>query len=208
MMKEWLGKEVGRDDLTRYDKWLCMMMPRLKLLRELLRDDGVIFVSIDDNEVHHLRMLMDEIFGEGNFIGTLIWQKAKGGGIAEDVVRGHEYILVYKKREESKIFLMQRGDKALYHLEQYKKHPENYIVRKGILYYINDDIIRKVFGKYEKGTERRCEYEDLLKYKDKKTKEEVDKKLSSGEYILKKNPKTGKHFICRLEKVVEMKQKM
>jgi adenine-specific DNA-methyltransferase len=208
MMKEWLGKEVGRDDLTRHDKWLCMMMPRLKLLRELLRDDGVIFVSIDDNEVHHLRMLMDEIFGEGNFIGTLIWQRAKGGGIAEDVVRGHEYILVYKKREEAKIFLMQRGDKALYHLEQYKKHPDNYIVRNGILYYINDDIVRKVFGKYEKGTERRCEYEDLLKYKDKKTKEEVDKKLSSGEYILKKNSKTGKHFICRLEKVLEMKQKM
>ena len=56
MMKEWLGKEVDRDDLTRHDKWCCMMMPRLKLLRELLTDDGAIFVSIDDNEVHHLAL--------------------------------------------------------------------------------------------------------------------------------------------------------
>ena len=65
MMQDWLGKVVDREDLTRHDKWLCMMMPRLKLLRELLREDGVIFVSIDDNEVHHLRMLMDEVFGGG-----------------------------------------------------------------------------------------------------------------------------------------------
>ena len=54
MMQEWLGKVVDREDLTRHDKWLCMMMPRLKLLKELLSDDGVIFVSIDDNEIHHL----------------------------------------------------------------------------------------------------------------------------------------------------------
>ena len=61
MMREWLGKEVDAEDLTRHDKWLCMMLPRLKLLRELLRDDGAIFVSIDDNEVHRLRLLMDEV---------------------------------------------------------------------------------------------------------------------------------------------------
>ena len=66
MMRDWLGRTVDRDDLTRHDKWCCMMLPRLKLLRELLTDDGAIFVSIDDNEVHHLRALMDEVFGEGN----------------------------------------------------------------------------------------------------------------------------------------------
>ena len=75
MMKDWFGKVVDRDDLTRHDKWCCMMLPRLKLLRELLRDDGAIFVSIDDNEVHRLRSLMDEVFGEENFIATTIWQK-------------------------------------------------------------------------------------------------------------------------------------
>ena len=62
-MRDWLGRVVDRDDLTRHDKWCCMMLPRLKLLRELLREDGAIFVSIDDNEVHHLRSLMDEVFG-------------------------------------------------------------------------------------------------------------------------------------------------
>ena len=56
MMRDWLGKVVDREDLTRHDKWCCMMLPRLKLLRELLRDDGAIFVSIDDNEVHRLRV--------------------------------------------------------------------------------------------------------------------------------------------------------
>ena len=75
LMRDWLGRVVDRDDLTRHDKWCCMMMPRLKLLRELLREDGAIFVSIDDNEVHHLRSLMDEMFGEENFLATAIWQK-------------------------------------------------------------------------------------------------------------------------------------
>src|SRR3989337_1382833 len=75
MMQEWLGKVVDNEDLTRHDKWLCMMMPRLKLLRELLREDGAIFVSIDDNEQHRLRSLMDEVFGETNFVANIIWQK-------------------------------------------------------------------------------------------------------------------------------------
>src|SRR6266446_4586650 len=61
MIQEWLGKVVDREDLTRHDKWLCMMMPRLKLLLEFLTDDGVIFVSIDDNELHRLRELIDEV---------------------------------------------------------------------------------------------------------------------------------------------------
>jgi adenine-specific DNA-methyltransferase len=97
MMQEWLGKVVDKEDLTRHDKWLCMMMPRLKLLRELLSEDGVIFVSIDDNEVHHLRMLMDDVFQE-NYVGTLIWRKKEGGGQTDQYfVTEHEYILVYAK---------------------------------------------------------------------------------------------------------------
>ncbi len=97
MMQEWLGKVVDREDLTRHDKWLCMMMPRLKLLRELLRDDGVIFVSIENNEIHHLTMLMEEIF-QNNFIGVLIWRKKEGGGQTDQYfVTEHEYILAYAK---------------------------------------------------------------------------------------------------------------
>ena len=72
LIKEWLGKEVGKDDLTRHDKWLCMMVPRIKLLRELLSDDGAIFVSIDDFEVYNLRSLINEVFGEVNFVAEII----------------------------------------------------------------------------------------------------------------------------------------
>lgn len=98
MMQEWLGKVVDKEDLTRHDKWLCMMMPRLKLISELMRDDGVIFVSIDDTEIHRLRFLMDEIFGEDNFVDTIIWKKRYGGGAKERyLVSLHEYILFYAK---------------------------------------------------------------------------------------------------------------
>ncbi len=68
-MREWLGKAVGKEaeDLSRHDKWLCMMYPRLRLLKEFLSDDGAIFISIDDVEVHSLRMILDELFGRSRF---------------------------------------------------------------------------------------------------------------------------------------------
>lgn len=103
MMQEWLGKVVDREDLTRHDKWLCMMTPRLKLLRELLRDDGVIFISIGDTEMHHLRMLMDEIFGPENLVGVFTWRRRinpdsrNQSGVSED----HEYVISYQ-RENSR----------------------------------------------------------------------------------------------------------
>ncbi len=101
MIKEWLGKEVGRDDLSRHDKWCCMMYPRLTLLRELLRDDGIIFISIDDNEVEHLRMMMNEIFGNENFIATVIWQKIYAPkNSARHFSEDHDYIVVYAKNSD------------------------------------------------------------------------------------------------------------
>jgi adenine-specific DNA-methyltransferase len=102
--KEWIGQTVGKEgeDATRHDKWCCMMYPRLQLLRELLREDGAIFVSIDDNEVHDLRMLMDEIFGEENRIESIIWKKSYGGGSkSKHFVNLHEYILCYAKNKET-----------------------------------------------------------------------------------------------------------
>ena len=100
-LREWFRKEVGRDDLERHDKWACMMWPRLQLLRELLADDGVIFVSIDDNEQHHLRMLMDEIFGEDNFFARIAWEsrtKPTNMGRARFNIQSNtESIIVYGK---------------------------------------------------------------------------------------------------------------
>jgi adenine-specific DNA-methyltransferase len=100
MIKEWLGKEVGTDDLARHDKWCCMMYPRLTLLRELLREDGVIFVSIDDNEVANLRLMMDEIFGEENFIQNIIWQKKfSPQNDAKYFSDNHDFIVCYAKNK-------------------------------------------------------------------------------------------------------------
>lgn len=104
LMREWLKKEanpVDKEDLERHDKWLCMMWPRLQLLRELLADDGVIFISIDDNEVHRLREACDEIFGEANFFSQFVWKSR----VSEDtraktgISNDHEYILCYGKFE-------------------------------------------------------------------------------------------------------------
>ncbi len=98
MIQEWLGKVVAKDDLTRHDKWACMMYPRLVLLKELLKDDGVIFVSIDDNEVHRLRMMMDEVLGEENFVATYIWEARSGRDhTAENASVTHEYVLCFAK---------------------------------------------------------------------------------------------------------------
>jgi adenine-specific DNA-methyltransferase len=100
MMLEWLGKAVDREDLTRHDKWLCMITPRLKLLKELLHEEGVILVSIDDNEDSHLRVLMDEIFGEENFVAQLVWEKGRKND-AKLFSVGHEYIVVYARSRET-----------------------------------------------------------------------------------------------------------
>ncbi len=102
MIKDWLGKVVDKEDLTRHDKWLCMMMPRLKLLRELLSEDGAIFISIDDNEQHNLRCLLDEIFGEQNFIVNAVWfSKYTTANDAKNFSRQHEYVTVYCKNIEN-----------------------------------------------------------------------------------------------------------
>ena len=101
-IKRWLGQVVGKEgeDLSRHDKWLCMMYPRLKLLHRLLAKDGAIFVSIDDNEVQHLRPILDEIFGAQNRIEQFIWKKSYGGGAKERyAVTVHEYILMYAKEK-------------------------------------------------------------------------------------------------------------
>ena len=99
-IKKWLGEVVGKEgeDLTRHDKWLCMMYPRLKLLQKLLAEDGVIFVSIDEIEHRYLELVMDEIFGSANRIDTFVWQNNYGGGAKSNyVVHLHEYVLCFAK---------------------------------------------------------------------------------------------------------------
>lgn len=96
-MRAWLGKVVGKEaeDLSRHDKWLCMMYPRLQLMKEFLREDGSIFVSIDDHAVGYLRLLMDEVFGPHRFVATITWQKRYSRENRGSIGDAHEYILIY-----------------------------------------------------------------------------------------------------------------
>ncbi len=102
-IKEWLGKAVGPEgeDLTRHDKWLCMMYSRIELLYDLLSNNGVIFISIDDNEIHNLRIIMDDIFGQEYFLGNITWIKrtkpVNSGKARLQLQQNVEYILCYSK---------------------------------------------------------------------------------------------------------------
>lgn len=99
--KQTLWKKNSKENGQFHSVWLSMMYPRLFLARNLLRDDGVIFVSIDDNEAADLKLLMDEIFGEENFVDSMIWKKRYGGGAKEKhLVTLHEYVLFYAKNIE------------------------------------------------------------------------------------------------------------
>jgi len=102
-LKKWLGEVVGKEaeDLSRHDKWLCMMYPRLKLLHKLLAQDGVIFISIDENEITNLRLVGSEIFGDSNYIATITVIVKPEGRRYGFFAKTHEYILVFSKDFDS-----------------------------------------------------------------------------------------------------------
>ena len=97
-IRRWLGEVVGKEGetLDRHDRWLCMMYPRLELLKRFLHEEGAIFVSIDDNEVGNLQLVMREIFGSANEVATIVWQKGKKGD-SKLISVAHEYIVVFAR---------------------------------------------------------------------------------------------------------------
>ncbi|RJO60949.1 site-specific DNA-methyltransferase [candidate division WS5 bacterium] len=138
-IREWLSRVVGpeAEDLSRHDKWLCMMYPRLSLLHEFLRDDGVIFASIDEVEYANLRLLFDEIFGITNRVGTIIWDNATDNNPTNIAIE-HEYILCYARNKSRlspiwksqnlavKEKLLQVGDEFVERFTDQKKRQEAY----------------------------------------------------------------------------------
>lgn len=140
-IKKWLGETVGQegDDLTRHDKWLCMMYPRLMLLNKLLSKEGIIFISIDDNEQANLKSIMDEIFGRKNFITTLHVEMSSVQGqkvkFAKqgNIVKNGEYILVYRKNGNKAI-----AKNILYNKQDYDTHYSLFIKK------ISDDTFQEV----------------------------------------------------------------
>ena len=102
-IKKWLGAVVGKEgeDLTRHDKWLCMMYPRLKLLQKLLAEDGAIFISIDDTEYANLKLICDEIFGSNCFVSNISWQRTYSTrNDSKGIVNEVEHLVVYSKQPD------------------------------------------------------------------------------------------------------------
>ena len=158
----------GYNDNFNHSSWLTFMRNRLEIAKELLTDDGVFFASCDDNEQAYLKILMDEIFGSENFITNFVVIRAEGGGLAKQVVKGHDYLLTYAKNIEN--FEPLRKPKDI----------RGKIVEKdGEKYWIEEDWLRLEFGKY--GT---CYYEDIEKVKGKAKKDEIDRGIENGQYVL------------------------
>ena len=114
MTREGMFRKNSKENGQYHSNWLNMMMPRLYLAKSLLREDGVIFISIDDNEVHNLRLLMNEIFGEENFVAQLVWERAYSPkNDAKYVSNSHDYILMYARQIEIfKIGRLERTEEA------------------------------------------------------------------------------------------------
>lgn len=167
-----------------HSDWLSMIYPRLKLARNLLSDDGVIFISIDDNEQANLKKVCDEIFGEENKIAEFVVVRAEGGGLAKQVVKGHDYLFAYAKNIS--IFTP---------LGRPKDIRGKIVERDGEQFWIQEDWLRKEFGKYGN-----CYYEEVMQYKGEVVKQEIDKKIEAGDYIL--IPKdNGLHIVGKLRNI-------
>jgi adenine-specific DNA-methyltransferase len=126
LLKEGMFRKNSKDNGHYHSNWLSMMYPRLYLARNLLREDGVIFVSIDDNEVHNLRMIMNEIFGEENFIANIIWKSKTGSNDATTIDTITEYAIVYAKNTDEIEF---KKNISGYNISRYRLKDEFYETR-------------------------------------------------------------------------------
>ena len=186
---------LSEDDIARmefsfktkksHNGWLSFMYPRLLLARDLLSKDGVIFISIDDNEQANLKLLCDEIFGEENFISSFIVIRSEGGGLAKHAVIGHDYMLVYAKNISD-----------FTPLGKPKDIRGKIVLKDNEEYWIETDWLRTEFGKY--GT---LNYEDIAEIKGQEKKDEIDEGLKKGDYVLIK--KGEKHIVGRYRKVAD-----
>lgn len=168
-----------------HSNWLKMMYPRLKLARNLLQDEGVIFISIDDGEQANVKKLCDEIFGNSNCIGEMMVIRAEGGGLAKQLIKGHDNLHVYAKNIS--FFKPLRRPRDI---------RGKTVSINGEDYWIEEDWLRKVFGKY--GV---CPYSKIEKYHGKKKKDEIDEGLKAGIYTLVK--KKNMTIVGRYRKISE-----
>lgn len=164
--------------------WLNMIYPRLRLAKDLLSADGAIFISIDDNEQTNIRKLCEEVFGESNRVAEFIVIRAEGGGMAKQVIKGHDYLFVYAK-DITKFSPLGKP----------KDIRGKIVERDGEKYWIQEDWLRKEFGKYGN-----CHYEEILEYKGQDKLNEINIGLKKGKYML--IPKSnGMHIVGKLRNI-------
>lgn len=166
--------------------WLNMMYTRLRLSKDLLTADGAIFVSIDDNEQTNIKKLCEEVFGESNKVAEFVVIRAEGGGMAKQVIKGHDYLFVYAK-DITKFSPLGKP----------KDIRGRVIEKDGEKYWIQEDWLRKEFGKYGN-----CHYEEILEFKGQEKLDEIDKGLKKGEYILIPKP-NGMNVVGKLRNIKE-----
>jgi len=168
-----------------HSDWLTMMYSRLKLARNLLREDGIILISIDDREQANTKSLLNQIFGSANTVGTFVVVRSEGGGLAKNLIKGHDLLFAYAKDITKFAPLLRpkdiRGKKEIIDGEEY---------------WIEEDWLREEFGRY--GT---CDYNDIIKFFDEKKKQEIDAGIESGKYILIE--KENKTIVGRYRKISE-----
>lgn len=131
-MRSWLGNVVGgeAEDLSRHDKWLCMMYPRLALLREFLTDDGSLWMTLDDNEVHYAKLILDEIFGSTNFVSNVIWEKSDSPKMdSRHFSARHDHLLVYAKNIDRLYLNRIVGDGVAEHYNKVDESGRSYYLK-------------------------------------------------------------------------------
>lgn len=184
LTREGLFRKNSKDSGHYHSNWLSMMYPRLFLARNLLKDDGVIFVSIDDREFHNLRLLMNEIFGEENFIANFIWMNEGNIDNQSRIKRNHEYVLMYAKNEENIGHSPVIDPNIPKTSKLYKDYIENTIVKNGIGNPVSSIKLPKGFptifkeGKIEPKEDFWPKLNATINVKDYKTQNEVI--VSSG----------------------------
>lgn len=169
-----------------HSDWCSMMYSRLMLARNLLVDNGALFISIDENEQTNTKKLCEEIFGEENKVAEFIVIRAEGGGMAKQVIKGHDYLFVYAKNISKFMPLGKPKDIR-----------GKIIERDGEKYWIQEDWLRKEFGKYGN-----CHYEEILEYKGQSKLDEINAGIEEGKYML--IPKSnGMHIVGKLRNIKE-----
>ncbi|MDD4069271.1 MAG: site-specific DNA-methyltransferase [Candidatus Izemoplasmatales bacterium] len=210
-IRKWLGEVVGAegDDLSRHDKWLCMMYPRLKLLQKLLSKNGFIFISIDENELYNLKLIADEIFGANNFVGQYMWYKsATPPNLSYKVKRNLEYVVCYQKEQNSVKF---QGVQKSSPSNDPMTKPQNSIKELRFLPgVIKFPFKSKIIAKGVYGTKKfPNELLDDLIIEDGTNKNEVTfkNKFIWIQETLDKNIKDGVDFFCSKNLVLSYKRK-